>query len=183
MANASTQPADEDFDGEFEDDIVIGSGGSSFPKMEDIRGSLLLVKPYDKGTRPGKRDGKPYPWVECDVVVLTEPEDGWPLREDAPRGSSPFFEGERAPFVLEGFQLTGQHITPPLLAILRNIEAAAISGGSVKTRYLAVLDKGQKSSGNSAPWIWEAANDEEKKLASAYARAQAAKAATENPWA
>jgi hypothetical protein len=106
MVTKATE-ATENFDDldEGVDDIALATG-SSFPRMEDIEGCLLLMKPYDEGTRPSKNnDGKTYVWVECDVVVLQAPGEGSePLPTD-------FFEGESLPFELEGFQFTGDQVT------------------------------------------------------------------------
>jgi len=169
MANAKgadTKPADEDFDSEFEDDIALATG-SSFPRMEDIEGCLLLMKPYEEGTRPSKNnDGKTYVWVECDVVVLQSPEAG---DGDMP---TDFFEGEALPFELEGFQFTGDQVTSFLKQKMKRGK-----------RGLGVLVKGVPSQrGRNAPWVLEAPSDEQVKFAKDYARAAAAKAAASNPW-
>lgn len=167
MANANTKPADESFDDSFEDDIALATG-SSFPRMEDIEGCLLLMKPYEEGTRPSKNnDGKTYVWVECDVVVLQAPNEG----SDAM--PTDFFEGEALPFELEGFQFTGDQVTSFLKQKMKRGK-----------RGLGVLVKGVPSQrGRNAPWVLEAPTEAQVQLAKDYARAQTAKAATENPWA
>lgn len=171
MANANTKgatskPAADGDDLDFEDDIALATG-SSFPRMEDIEGCLLLMKPYDEGTRPSKSDAtKQYKWVECDVVVLQSP--------DAGEGDMPtdFFEGEALPFELEGFQFTGEQVTSFL--------AQKMKRGK---RGLGVLVKGVASQrGRNAPWVLEAPSDEQVQIAKAYAKAAAAKAAASNPW-
>jgi hypothetical protein len=156
---------DESFDDSFEDDIALATG-SSFPRMEDIEGCLLLMRPYEQGTRQSKNgDGKEYPWVECDVVVLQAPGGEGDLPTD-------FFEGEDLPFELEGFQFTGQQVTSFLIQKMKRGK-----------RGLGVLVKGVPSQrGRNAPWVLEAPTAEQVKLAKDYARAAAAKAAASNPW-
>lgn len=165
MANASATP-DEDFSDEF-DDVALATG-SSFPRMEDIEGCLLLMRPYEEGVRPSKNnDGKTYVWVECDVVVLQSP--------DAGEGSMPtdFFESEPLPFELEGFQFTGDQVTSFLKQKMKRGK-----------RGLGVLIKGVPSQrGRNAPWVLEAPSEVQVKFAKDYARAAAAKAAVSDPWA
>jgi hypothetical protein len=167
MVNKTTE-APENFDDldEGVDDIALATG-SSFARMEDIEGCLLLMKPYDEGTRPSKNnDGKTYVWVECDVVVLQAPsEGGEPMPTD-------FFEGESLPFELEGFQFTGDQVTSFLKQKMKRGK-----------RGLGVLVKGVPSQrGRNAPWVLEAPTAEQVQLAKDYARAAAAKAKASNPW-
>lgn len=149
------------------DDIALATG-SSFPRMEDIEGCLLLIRPYEEGTRKSKNaDGQEYTWVETDVVVLQGPDGG---EGDMP---TDFFEGEEFPFELEGFQFTGQQVTQFLLQKMRRGK-----------RGLGVLVKGIASQrGRNAPWVLEAPSPEQVELAKTYARAQAAAKSQENPWA
>jgi len=161
----------EAFDGEFEDDIAVATG-SSFPKMEDLMGCLLLMRPYETGTRPSTapnaKPGDEYTWVECDVVVLEAPQDGWNVREG---GTDAFFEGESAPFELEGFQFTGQQVTSFLIQKMKRGK-----------RGLGVLVEGKRTRGRNAPWVLETPTPEQIDLAKRYARAAAAKASASSPW-
>jgi hypothetical protein len=157
----ATKPAEDPDDFEaFDDggDDISVATGSSYPKMEDLEGCLLLMRPYDEGTRPSTtpnaKPGDTYAWVECDVVVLQSPDAG---EDDMP---TDFFEGEAVPFELEGFQFTGQQVTSFLKQKMRRGK-----------RGLGILVKGEKSRrGGSAPWILEAPSEDQFKLAVRYSR-------------
>mgnify|MGYP000729992479 CR=1 FL=1 len=95
---------------DFDDEIGTATG-SNYARQEDLDGCLLLIRPYEQGTRASKTNaGQEYTWVEGDVVVLATPADGWPTEH---------FDGEKAPLEIEAFQFTGQNVTGQLLQKMR----------------------------------------------------------------
>lgn len=75
---------------------------------EDVRpgspGRLLLARPLTEGQRQSKQNRDMYTYVECDLIIL----DG-PVTEKI----------ETVPWVVDGFQFTGQQVTKALLNNLR----------------------------------------------------------------
>jgi hypothetical protein len=104
--------------GLWDDDEDVAPARSGFVKLQDLftvpedeisprtPGRLLVIKPLSSGTRQSKIQGQgDYTYVECDIAVL----DG-PITEMIPE----------IPFILEGFQMSGQSLTGLLLPKLRN---------------------------------------------------------------
>ena len=144
---------DLDFDSE-----VSNATGSSYAQMEDLEGCLLLIRPYEEGTRQSKTDaGKEYTWVETDTVVLQGPDEG-----DSPLPTD-FFEGEELPLELEAFQFTGQQPTQTLLQKMKRGK-----------KVLGVLVKGPATRGKNAPWLLEEPSPAQVEVARAYYKAKTA---------
>lgn len=161
-----------DFGGDSIDGLDFDSGvahamGSSFPKMEDLVGCLLLMHPYEEGTRqstaPNAKPGDEYVWVETDTHVIALGEDGWHPRTGT---SVPFFDGESVPMVLEGFQFSGQQVTAFLTRQLKRGKWA-----------LGVLKEGERTRRDrNAPWVLDTPTSEQAEQAKAYIIALKAKA-------
>lgn len=101
---------DDDFDG---DDFDVIS--SEFVKMDHmvpvskegaVSGALILVYPREEGEKISKQTNKPYPFIECDVVVLTGEVDPGMI-------SGPF------PQILEGVHMQGVAVVDKLRNQLR----------------------------------------------------------------
>ena len=148
----SNQTNAQDFDLDNDIDDIDLATGSAFPKMDDIEGCLILIKPYKAGTRPSKdRPGEEYPWVETDTVVLQGPENG--------KMATDYFDVGDLPTELEGFQFTGAGVTSFLQQKMRK-----------GVRGLGVLVRGEPSARNrTAPWVLEAPTPEQLVLAKRYA--------------
>lgn len=128
-------PLDEDLD--FDTAGLAIATGSTYPRMEDLENCLLIMDPYQEGTRPSKNSGQdPYPWVECDVWVIETGPNGWPTDK---------FDDPDLPFALEGFQFTGKQVAAFLSRQMRKHQVA-----------VGVLITGEKTERNrNAPWLLE----------------------------
>lgn len=126
--------------------------GSSFPKMEDLVGCLLLMRPYETGERqstaPNAKPGDMYRWVETDTHVVALGEEGWHPRTGT---TVPFFDGEKVPMVLLGFQFSGQQVSGFLLQQLKRGKWA-----------VGVLIEGErKRRDRNPPWVLDTPTPEQ----------------------
>jgi hypothetical protein len=141
---------------DFEDEVSLATG-SAYVKQDDLENCLLLLRPYEQGTRPSKNDsGKEYVWVECDVVVLQTGPDGF---------ATDRFADETLPLEIEGLQMTGQNVTGQLIQKMRRNKKA-----------LGVLELGEATRNRNAPWYLNPPTQGQLDVAKAYVRKQAAAA-------
>lgn len=123
---------DDDFDG---DDFDVIS--SEFVKMDhmvpvskegEVSGALILVYPRDKGEKTGERGDK-YPYVACDVVVLTPDVDPAMI-------AGPF------PCIIENVHMQGIAVVDKLVnqlnrrpgrPVLQRVFGKTIKGRKIKT--------------------------------------------------
>lgn len=166
----TTNQTDEEIAVVDNDDLdfdITPATGSSYPRMEDLVGCLLLIRPYRDGTRPSTIMGstEDYTWVETDTYVLELPKN----KNGEPAWPTEFFEGEKVPFALEGFQYIGQNITPTLQ---RQMAKNKLSVG-------VLIIGEQKKRGLNKPWILDVPTDMQIRKASkfwtAYKERQAAR--------
>ena len=133
---------------DFDDEIGTATG-SNYARQEDLDGCLLLIRPYEQGTRASKTNaGQEYTWVEGDVVVLATPADGWPTEH---------FDAEKPGLVIEAFQFTGQNVVGQLVQKMRRGK-----------KVLGVLEQGAASRGRNAPWLLNPPTEEQIAFARKY---------------
>ena len=147
------------------DDLFGRPTRSAFPKIEEMEGRLLLVKPSKVEYKVKGKFGE-QTRVTADVVILDDPEEGVVEHEDmylSQKGLTGMLEkclkpGSKHPYVLGRLQMTAT----------KDWAEAAEKGGGIGELLKAYFAKGGK--GEKPQFFWDLADftDEDANLARRY---------------